>query len=308
VTVKIEGHGNLAAVTEPKAKWPENVELYDTKGRAKTGKGGVGEKVFEYLLIPRVPGKLDLPGLEFSFFDPVKKTYVTKTTEPISLNVHEPAAGSPAFVPTSKPHNAQVGTGQSHSNGAQGAKEELMGLKPPGHPSGGFMLIGQQGWHILYWCFGVLLGIFLLLVGYDILRRMHANSRTAAETRSRAYAKSWERLRLAAKEASNGAAWAEVSRDYERLTGLIFDAIDQKFKVGARSLPRAELRERLVVERGMPEDIWKSAAQLFEFAELVRFASSAGAISEEAARSDLSRWVKSGEELVRAIERMEAQT
>ena len=68
LTVKVEGRGNVAAIGEPKTKWPNSVELYDSKGNAKTGKGGVGEKDFEILLIPRTPGPLTLPGIEFSLF------------------------------------------------------------------------------------------------------------------------------------------------------------------------------------------------------------------------------------------------
>src|SRR5262249_26014080 len=75
LTLKVEGRGNLAAIGEPKAKWPENVELYDSKGVAKSSSGGVGQKVFEFLLIPRAPGKVMLPALEMSFFDPAKGAY-----------------------------------------------------------------------------------------------------------------------------------------------------------------------------------------------------------------------------------------
>ena len=101
LTAKVEGRGNLAAIGEPKAKWPDTVEIYDSKGTAKAGPGGVGQKVFEFLLIPRAPGKVTLPSLELSFFDPTKGAYVTRTTEPITINVGEPAPGSAPAAPKS---------------------------------------------------------------------------------------------------------------------------------------------------------------------------------------------------------------
>ena len=78
---------------EPKTHWPANVELYDSKGVVKAGKG-VGQKTFEFLLIPRQPGTLELPSLEFGFFDPKKGQYVTKATQPIKINVLDPLPGS----------------------------------------------------------------------------------------------------------------------------------------------------------------------------------------------------------------------
>jgi hypothetical protein len=148
ITVKIEGHGNVESIGEPKANWPSNVELYDTKGVSKAGKGGVGQKTFEFLLIPREKGVLELPGLEFSYFDPKKNEYVTKKTEPFKVNVLEANAGS-TYVPKTSTANAPA-----TQTPPTGKTEEARGLKAPAQDTGeGSGLSGLPMWRWLYCLF-----------------------------------------------------------------------------------------------------------------------------------------------------------
>jgi hypothetical protein len=83
---------------------------------------------------------------------------------------------------------------------------------------------------------------------------------------------------------------------------MVFDAIDRTYSVGARSRPRSQLKEILVEEKGLSPEVWQKIARLLEYAELVRFASSFGAVSEQSARADLARWVAEGEAVARALE------
>jgi hypothetical protein len=56
-------------------------------------------------------------------------------------------------------------------------------------------------------------------------------------------------------------------------------------------------------ERQMPAEVWERASRLLEFAELVRFASSAGAVSENVARNEATKWVNEAESVVQLIDR-----
>ena len=87
----------------------------------------------------------------------------------------------------------------------------------------------------------------------------------------------------------------------ELLTGALFDLMDRRYNVGARSLSRAQLERILVGERGMPEDLWRRVARVLEFGEMVRFASSAGAVGESVARQELSKWVEESMEVEREL-------
>jgi hypothetical protein len=295
ITVKIEGHGNVESIGEPKANWPSNVELYDTKGVSKAGKGGVGQKTFEFLLIPREKGLLELPGLEFSYFDPRKNEYVTKKTEPFKVNVLEAAAGS-NYVPKTTAANAPA-----TQIPPIGKMEEARGLKTPtqdtGETSG---LSGLPMWRWLYWICLAALGFFVLLIAKDGLGRARKNSVERSAAKAKRDAKSWQRMRAQAAQVKQ--PFPNVVQLYETIAANIFDSIERIYPVGSRSYSREELRRMLVEERQMPSDIWDRASRILEFAELVRFASSAGAVSEGRARAEAAQWVKEAEEVVGLIE------
>jgi hypothetical protein len=295
VTVKIEGHGNVESIGEPKANWPSNVELYDTKGVSKAGKGGVGQKTFEFLLIPREKGLLELPALEFSYFDPKKNEYVTKKTEPFKVNVLEATAGS-TYVPktstTASAPSAQPPPGKS---------EEIRGLKNPSQESGSSSgLSGLPMWRWLYWICLAALGFFVLLIAKDAWGRARKSSFERSAAKAKKDAKSWQRMR--SKAAQTKQPWPEVMQLYETIAGHIFDSIERVYPVGSRSYSREELQRMLVEERLMPSEIWERASRVLEFAELVRFASSAGAVSEGRARAEAAHWVQEAETVAGLIE------
>ena len=298
LTVKVEGKGNLAAIGEPKGQWPSSVELYDSKGRVNAGRGGTGEKIFEFLLIPRVPGKLTLPSLEFSFFSPTERKYVTRTTEPIDINVGEPVAGGQRYVP------AATGQPQGGSQPkSPTVTQDVHDLLAPEQPTvSGFH--GKPWWRWLYWLSIFGFCFFGSTVLYDQVQRRRLQSREMAEARAKVESKSWQQLRRRARAAKSGAAWNEVVQSYELLAGAVFDALDRKYRIGSRSFSRQELGHILVEDRGFDSAIWQRISNLLEFAEVVRFAISAGAVSEETARLQLERWVNEGSELDQAITKL----
>ena len=92
--VRLEGQGNAKVIELPEIKWPENLEVYDTKSESKFFKDGLSYKEFEILVIAKTPGEVKIPQINFSYFDPTLKQYVTKATEEFSINITEPVKGS----------------------------------------------------------------------------------------------------------------------------------------------------------------------------------------------------------------------
>ncbi len=290
LTVKVEGNGNISNVQEPKTKWPENLELYDTKGRTQSGKGGGGTKVFEFLLIPRTPGKLDLPVIEFGFFDPAKKQYYTKSTDPIQLNVLEPAPGTQT-APTAQNH--PTSKSESLPSGEKPKRsEDLKYLKTPHEFSANKSWL--PSWRFLYWGLLALLGVFLVLVSIDALRR---KKRGQIGDQKKGDSKVWDALIQEAESSLKGSAWQDVCQTYEKISDVLLDALDQRYSISSRSVSRVHLQQILVDEKGMSASLWERFEKLLEYSDLVRFASSAGANTETQARSDLKKWVKEGQSL-----------
>lgn len=94
VTVKviISGTGNLKLINTPEIDFPKDFEIYDPKVDNKfnlTREGLSGNKVIEYLAIPRHAGNFTIPPIEFSYFDLKTKSYKTIKTEAYELKVEK---------------------------------------------------------------------------------------------------------------------------------------------------------------------------------------------------------------------------
>jgi len=288
LTVKVEGHGNLTPLKEPQMALPSGVELYSSKGKAKTDRGGVGEKIFEVLLIPRTPGKFVLPPIEFSFFNPATKQYYTRSSREIPIHVLDPLPGGQLVSP------AQSALPQGVVVSGKEPQLELRYLKPPGVASS---WINVPTWRLLYWAFSIVLGFFSILVGQDFFRKIQVKKVTGDSR------KNWDHLRKVAKAASDGATWQEITEAYEALTGLVFDSLDGAYHAGSRSHSRSDLKQRFVDENGLSESTWKKIEALLEYSELVRFASAAGGVSEAAVRKELPRWVEEAHSITQTLEK-----
>lgn len=92
--VRLEGQGNAKVIELPEIKWPENLEVYDTKSESKFFKDGLSFKEFEILVIAKSPGEVKIPQINFSYFDPTLKQYITKSTEEFSITITEAVKGS----------------------------------------------------------------------------------------------------------------------------------------------------------------------------------------------------------------------
>lgn len=86
----VSGTGNLKLIKTPEIEFPATFDVYDPKIDNKytlKTTGHSGNKVFEYLAIPRHAGEYLIPSIEFQYFDPRSGTYKTHKTKEIKLSV-----------------------------------------------------------------------------------------------------------------------------------------------------------------------------------------------------------------------------
>lgn len=95
ITYKIhfEGRGNAKLIDIPPLNLPSNVEVYDTKKTSKFFKNGTSFKDFEILLIPRSVGKVEIPSLSVSMFNPDTGQFYSQKTNPIQFDVMPGSGG-----------------------------------------------------------------------------------------------------------------------------------------------------------------------------------------------------------------------
>lgn len=88
----ISGTGNMKLIKTPEVLFPEDFEVYDPKVENKFSlrtNGFSGNKIIEYLAIPRFGGEFTVPSVKFSYYDIASKQYKTVETESYTLKVEK---------------------------------------------------------------------------------------------------------------------------------------------------------------------------------------------------------------------------
>lgn len=113
--ITISGTGNLKTISAPPLPALPNFRIYDTVTSLNMTKSGdlvQGTKTFKTILIPKSSGMMQLPAMQFSYFDPSDGAYHTEETRPIQIKVNPGAAPqAPAvYSQTGEQHGAAVTT------------------------------------------------------------------------------------------------------------------------------------------------------------------------------------------------------
>lgn len=115
--IKFFGRGNAKLIDLPAFELPPSVELYDQKSDSNFSKDGTSYKEFEVLLIPREEGKIQLPALTVSVFNPSTKSFEKISAKAITLEVTpgERAGGMPSLAGegSSAPNKAESSTSKA---------------------------------------------------------------------------------------------------------------------------------------------------------------------------------------------------
>ena len=94
----VSGYGNMKLMSAPKVSLPQDFELYDPKETDRTtctAKGAKGNKVYDYVAVPRHSGTFHIPAVEFTYFDLESRAYRTLRTDSMSITVAK-GSGQPA--------------------------------------------------------------------------------------------------------------------------------------------------------------------------------------------------------------------
>lgn len=92
VKVKVSGRGNLKLFSLPELEVPSALERYEPehKETIKTNLLGMQGSIEDnYTIVPQFQGNYPLPGVAFSYFDPVKEEYEVLRSEAKMINVYE---------------------------------------------------------------------------------------------------------------------------------------------------------------------------------------------------------------------------
>jgi len=92
IKVEISGKGNLKLFEIPKITTPSELEVYtpEHKEQVVTSLSGLRGNISDsYTVVPQYKGKYKIPEVEFTYFSPVEKKYVTLKSDAIIVDVTE---------------------------------------------------------------------------------------------------------------------------------------------------------------------------------------------------------------------------
>jgi hypothetical protein len=88
--VTLSGSGNLQAISHFPLPPLPSFKLYSSKSSDAVKRGEdifQGSKTWEYVLVPQSPGEEQLPEIQFSYFSPSRRQYLSARASPIELEV-----------------------------------------------------------------------------------------------------------------------------------------------------------------------------------------------------------------------------
>jgi BatD DUF11 like domain len=90
MNVILKGEGNLPLINAPQVEWPKGTEGYEPTVKEnidKTVSPISGTKMFQYAFTAKQAGRITIPPVEFSYFDPSANTYKTIRTDTVVADI-----------------------------------------------------------------------------------------------------------------------------------------------------------------------------------------------------------------------------
>ena len=259
ITIKlvISGTGNLKLISNPEIKFPDDFEVYDPKVDNQvrlTREGLTGNKIIEYLAIPRHAGTYKIPGVSFSYFDIRSKSYKTLKTEDYVVNVEKGAGNADQVIAnfTNKEDLKVLGEDIRY------IKQNEVTLQPKGSFFYGSMT---------YWLFYIIPALAFIIF-FIIYRKQAAENANVAKMRTKKANKvATKRMKLAGKLLS------ENKKDafYDEVLKALWGYISDKLNIPVSRLSKDNIEEKLR-NHGVNEELIKEFLNALNDCEFARFA------------------------------------
>ena len=257
VKVVISGTGNLKLVGEPEVKFPEDFEVYDPKVDSKfrlTNAGLTGNKVIEYLAIPRNAGTYKIPAIKFSYFDIKSRSYKTLTTEEYTVQV-EKGAGNASQTIANFTNKEDL---KVLNEDIRFIKQNDVKLSPKGK-----YFFGSMG----YWLFYIVPGLIFIACFLIYRKQIAANANVAKVRTKKANKVAVKRM----KQAGKLLAANEKDAFYDEVLKALWGYISDKLSIPVSQLSKDNIEEELR-KYGVAEDLIKEFLNALNSCEFARFA------------------------------------
>jgi hypothetical protein len=265
VKVRIEGKGNIQAVTAPPLNAPPALHAYDpeTKDSSEVkGNALLGQRSLEYTLVPQQTGTFELPAMKLEYYDPATKAWQESSVDPISITVTPGVNGATASaVPSAVVTGPDGPKNQLVAGGLKSLRHSARFLEPapPLFARAFFapVTLAPVGLWLLFWTWGFLRSAF---------------EQDTPETRKKKQARAArKRLAAAAKVMKSGSP----AHFYAEVEKALLSFLEARLATPVAALTRPQLAGAL--ERaGIVEAERNRILAVFETCDMGRYAPGMG--------------------------------
>jgi hypothetical protein len=255
--ISLSGSGNIKMLQPPAINFPPDFEVYDPEisTNRDISDGGVsGTKVFDYVIIPRSEGQFEIPSIEFSYFDVLKKEYVTLRSESFKIMVGEGrnAAGQTTMRSYNKEEVKKLGSDIMY----------IYESPLPLHDKNKRFVNSWLFWLLLFLPF-VALGAFYFI--HKKNKRIQADASLVKTRRATKLAKN--RLKTAKKLKDE----AKENEFYQEINRALLGYLSDRFNIPMAELSRENIESKLSSSK-INQKYISSSTELLDACDYARFA------------------------------------
>ncbi len=257
IKLAISGTGNLKLISNPTIKFPEDFEVYDPKVDIQvrlTREGLSGNKVIEYLAIPRHAGTFKIPGISFSYFDIRSKSYKTLKTEEYVVNIEKGAGNADQVIANFTNKEDLKVLGEDIRFIKQGDVQVA--------PKGSFFYSS-----IGYWLLYIIPAIAFVIFFIVYRKQAAANANVAKVRTKKANKVAIKRMKLAGKLLSEN----KKESFYDEVLKALWGYISDKLNIPVSRLTKDNIEEKLI-KHGVDEELIRDFLNALNECEFARFA------------------------------------
>ncbi|MGE5680896.1 MAG: BatD family protein, partial [Bacillota bacterium] len=255
--INITGTGNVNLIDLPEIKLPAGFEKYEPKVNTQVNRASntvTGQKTIEYLIVPRIQGQRVIEPVEFTYFNPGTKKYVTLKSPEFNLNIEK-------------------GDGTSNQTAATGFNKEdvkLLGedIRFIKTSSGD---LSKEGEYTLFSFWFWTLSVLPLIALGGVIAYKKKQDKLSGNVQLMRYQRAEKMARNRLKAAQKSLEAKDQKNFYSEISLALFGYIEDKFHI-----PKAEFTVDHAVEvlhnNKVPEAMVAEVRNSLEKCEYARFA------------------------------------
>lgn len=271
ITLRLSGSGNFPLVEAPRITLPAAFEQFDMKTNERlvnTAKGTTGERTYEFPFIARAEGNYEIPGVQFSYFDPSTGRYNTLKTDGFRIEILRDEGGSGS-------------SGLGMVSGVTKEDLKMLGSDIRFIRMGDPKLVRQGSAFLWSWSWViavlVLAGAFVGLLFY-LQKSIRERADIVRVKTKKANKVALRRL----KRAKTYMAAGKEGPFFEEMLRALWGYMGDKLAIEVANLTKERVQHVLVEERGVSEEQAKEFLSLISECEFAQYAPSAGVQMDKA--------------------------